>query len=86
MYVTVALAGTSSATARRGLSALANYGERVREAVDAMLYRIHAQGRSYDSPYCAWPRTGRISECAASSDAPPCCAPQRNPQGSVASP
>jgi hypothetical protein len=37
------------------LSAMANYGERVREPVEAMLYRIHAQGRAYDSPYCAWP-------------------------------
>ena len=55
MYVTVALAGNVERNCKAGLSAMANYGERVREAVEAMLYRIHAQGRAYDSPYCAWP-------------------------------
>jgi len=55
MYVTVALAGSVERNCKAGLSAMANYGERVREPVEAMLYRIHAQGRAYDSPYCAWP-------------------------------
>ena len=55
MYVTVALAGNVERNCKAGLSAMANYGERVREPVESMLYRIHAQGRAYDSPYCAWP-------------------------------
>jgi hypothetical protein len=55
MYVTVALAGSVERNCKAGLSAMANYGERVREPVEAMLYRIHSQGRAYDSPYCAWP-------------------------------
>jgi hypothetical protein len=46
MYVTVALAGNAERNCKAGLSAIANYGERVREAVEAMLYRIHAQGRA----------------------------------------
>ena len=60
MYVTVALAGNAERNCKAGLSAIANYGERVREAVEAMLYRIHAQGRAADSPYCAWPPTSTI--------------------------
>ena len=55
MYVTVALAGSVERNCKAALTAMANYGERVREAVEAMLYRIHAQGRAHDSPYCAWP-------------------------------
>ena len=55
MYVTVALAGSVERNCKAGLTAMANYGERVREPVEAMLYRIHSQGRAYDSPYCAWP-------------------------------
>jgi len=58
MYVTVALAGSVERNCKAGLSAIANYGERVREPVEAMMYRIHAQGRAYDSPYCAWPPSG----------------------------
>jgi len=58
MYVTVALAGSVERNCKAGLSALANYGERVREPVEAMMYRIHAQGRAFDSPYCAWPSSG----------------------------
>ena len=55
MYVTVALAGSVERNCKAGLSAIANYGERVREPVEAMLYRIHSLGRAYESPYCAWP-------------------------------
>jgi len=58
MYVTVALAGSVERNCKAGLSAIANYGERVREPVEAMMYRIHAQGRAFDSPYCAWPSSG----------------------------
>jgi len=60
MYVTVALAGNAERNCKAGLSAIANYGERVREAVEAMLYRIHTQGRAAESPYCAWPPNGTI--------------------------
>jgi len=33
----------------------ANYGERLRAPVEAMLYRVHSRGHSYTSPWCAWP-------------------------------
>jgi len=55
MYVTLALAGSVERNCKAGLNAIANYGERVREPVEAMLYRIYTQGRAYESPYCAWP-------------------------------
>jgi hypothetical protein len=55
MYVTVALAGSVDRNCKAGLSAITHYGERVREPVEAMLYRIHTQGRAFESPYCAWP-------------------------------
>ena len=31
------------------------YGERLLRPVEAMFYRVQAQGRGYDSPACAWP-------------------------------
>jgi hypothetical protein len=55
MYVTVALAGSVDRNCKAGASAIAHYGERVREPVEAMLYRIYTQGRAIESPYCAWP-------------------------------
>jgi hypothetical protein len=55
MFVTVALAGNVEQNCRAARNALATYGERVREPVEAMLYRIYNQGRAYQSPYCAWP-------------------------------
>ena len=42
---------------RTALGALANYGERMKEPVEAMLHRLYSQGRGLDSPYCAWPPT-----------------------------
>ena len=57
MYVTVALAGSVERNCKAGQLAIAHYGERVREPVEAMLYRIYTQGRAYESPYCAWPPT-----------------------------
>jgi len=55
LFVTVALARNVESNCRAALSAIANYGERLRGPVEAMLYRIHAQGRAYESPYCTWP-------------------------------
>jgi hypothetical protein len=55
MYVTLALAGSVDRNCKAGLSAITAYGDRVREPVEAMLYRIHTQGRAVESPYCAWP-------------------------------
>ena len=55
MYVTVALAGSVDRNCKAGLIAIAHYGDRVREPVEAMLYRIYTQGRAIESPYCAWP-------------------------------
>lgn len=55
LFVTVALAKSVDRNCRAGVLAIASYGEPVREPVRAMLHRIHAQGRAYQSPYCAWP-------------------------------
>jgi hypothetical protein len=57
MFVTVALAGSIEQNCKAARNAIANYGERVREPSEAMLYRIYSQGRAYESPYCAWPPT-----------------------------
>ncbi|HET9762613.1 MAG TPA: hypothetical protein VFR50_03820 [Casimicrobiaceae bacterium] len=58
LFVTLALSGSAEPTCVAALNALANYGERLRGPVEAVLYRIHAQGRSLDSPWCAWPPSG----------------------------
>jgi hypothetical protein len=57
LFVGVALARNVDSSCRTALGALANYGERLREPVEAMIHRIHAQGRAYESPYCTWPPT-----------------------------
>ena len=54
-YIAAALGRNADRSCRTALSAYANYGERVRAPAEALIYRIHTQGRSYDSPYCAWP-------------------------------
>ena len=54
-YALVALTRNADRVCHVALGALAVYGERLREPVDALLYRLHAQGRGDDSPYCAWP-------------------------------
>jgi hypothetical protein len=59
--VTVALSPNIERSCKSALSALSNYGERLREPVEAMFHRIHAQGRAYESPYCAWPRRWAMS-------------------------
>jgi len=55
-WVTVALSPGIERSCKSALTALSTYGERLREPVEAMFQRIHAQGRAYESPYCAWPR------------------------------
>jgi len=54
-FVTVALSQNIERSCRAAMGAFSNYGERLREPVEAMFHRIHAQGRAYESPYCSWP-------------------------------
>ena len=54
-YTLVALTRNADRVCHEALGALALYGDRLREPVDALLYRLHAQGRADDSSYCAWP-------------------------------
>jgi hypothetical protein len=55
LFVALAVSGNVERTCQSALNALANYGEPLRGPVEAVLYRIHAQGRGYDSSACAWP-------------------------------
>lgn len=55
LYVSLALTRNLDRSCRAALGALAIYGERLREPVEAMLFRLHSQGRGDESPYCAWP-------------------------------
>jgi hypothetical protein len=55
LFVTLALSGNVERTCVAGWDALANYGERLRGPVDAMLHRVYTRGHSVDSPWCAWP-------------------------------
>ena len=54
-YALVALTRNADLACRAALGALATYGERLREPVDALLYRVHVQGRSDGSRDCTWP-------------------------------
>jgi hypothetical protein len=54
-YTLVALTRNPDLACHAALGALATYGERLREPVDALLYRLQQQGRSDDSPDCTWP-------------------------------
>ncbi len=56
-YALVALTRNADRVCHVARSALASYGEQLREPVDALLYRVHAQGRGDESPNCAWPVT-----------------------------
>jgi hypothetical protein len=56
LFVTVALSPSVEKSCRSALTALSSYGERMREPVEALLYRVHAQGRAYESPSCSMPR------------------------------
>ena len=60
-FVTIALSPTIERTCRSAQNALSNYGERLREPVEAMLYRIHTQGRAHESSACLWPRRWAMS-------------------------
>jgi hypothetical protein len=55
LFVTVALSRNIERSCKTAMGALSNYGERLREPVEAMLNRIHMQGRGYESPYCSLP-------------------------------
>jgi serine/threonine protein kinase len=55
LFVTVALSRNIERNCKTAMGALSNYGERLREPVEAMLNRIHMQGRGYESPYCSLP-------------------------------
>lgn len=55
LFVTLALFGDAERGCAAALNALADYGERLRRPVEAMFYRVQAQGRGYGSPACAWP-------------------------------
>lgn len=55
-FITSASAGNNVERACRGaLNAVVSYGEAVRPAAIALLRRVNEQGRSRESPYCAWP-------------------------------
>ena len=58
LYVMLTLAGSVEPACVAALNAVSNYGEQLRGPAEALLYRVHAQGRSLDSPWCAWPPTG----------------------------
>ena len=58
LFVTLAVSGSVERTCLSALHALANHGDRLRGPVEAVLYRIRAQGRGNDSPSCAWPPNG----------------------------
>ncbi len=53
LYALVALTRNADRVCHVALAALAAYGERLREPVDALLYRL--RGRGDDSPNCALP-------------------------------
>ncbi|HEX9274971.1 MAG TPA: hypothetical protein VGA51_01050 [Casimicrobiaceae bacterium] len=58
LFVTLAVSGSVERTCLSALHALANHGDRLRGPVEAVLYRVRAQGRGNDSPACAWPPNG----------------------------
>ena len=60
-YALVALTRNPDLACHTALGALASYGERLREPVDALLYRLQQQGRSDDSPIAH----GRRAACNA---------------------
>ena len=55
LFVTLALSNNVERTCVAGWNALANYGDRLRGPLDAMLYRVYVRGHSVDSPWCAYP-------------------------------
>jgi hypothetical protein len=55
LFVTVALSRNIERSCRTAIGAFSNYGEPLREPVEAMFNRIHMQGRGYETPHCSWP-------------------------------
>ncbi len=55
LYTSLALTRNLDRSCRTALGAVASFGDRMREPVEALLSRLHAQGRADDSPYCVWP-------------------------------
>jgi hypothetical protein len=55
LYATLALTRNADRSCRAAIGALSQFGERLREPVESLLYRVHVQGRADESPYCAWP-------------------------------
>jgi hypothetical protein len=55
LYVTLAVSEDAEHACASALHAYANYGDRMRAPVEAMLYRAHTQGRDQVFPACAWP-------------------------------
>jgi hypothetical protein len=55
LFVALAISDDVENACVSALRAYANYGERMRAPVEAMLYRAHTQGRDQMSPACAWP-------------------------------
>lgn len=53
--VTVALSPSPERQCKVAINAHARYGERLRDSVEAMLYRVHASGRSERPVFCEWP-------------------------------
>ena len=50
-----ALSPNVDRSCQSALRAYANYGQRLRAPVLALLQRVNAQGRAYDAPSCMWP-------------------------------
>jgi len=55
LFVTLTLSASLERTCVTAWNMFANYGERMRGPVDAVLYRVHTRGHSDSSPWCAWP-------------------------------
>ena len=60
-FVTLALAPSLDRQCRAATAAYAAHGERLRAPAEAMLARIHAWGRSQESPFCRWPPNWWVS-------------------------
>lgn len=54
-FVSLALAPQPERQCRAAINAYSVHGERLRSAVEAMLYRAHASGRAEGSAMCEWP-------------------------------
>jgi len=61
LYVTIALTQDLDRSCKAALGAMAGYGERLKQPVQAMMLRIHSQGRDYESPFCGWPPRGNVA-------------------------